>query len=69
VAPAAVQSGRHAARNLRLALAGKPMLPFRYRDKGSLATVGRAAAVAQFGSLKLSGFLAWWLWWVVHIFY
>ena len=69
VAPAAVQAGRHAARNVQRALLGKPLEPFRYRDKGSLATVGRAAAVAQFGRFRIAGFVAWWLWWVVHVFY
>lgn len=69
VAPAAVQAGRHAARNVLRAVSGRPLQAFRYRDKGSLATVGRAAAVAQFGRFRIAGFVAWWLWWVVHIFY
>jgi NADH dehydrogenase len=69
VAPAAVQAGRHAAKNVRRALLGQPLQEFRYHDKGSLATVGRAAAVAQFGRFRIAGFVAWWLWWVVHIFY
>ena len=50
-------------------LQGQPTVPFRYRDKGSLATIGRAAGVGQIGGLKVSGFLAWWLWWCVHIAY
>ncbi|MDA0372487.1 MAG: NAD(P)/FAD-dependent oxidoreductase [Planctomycetota bacterium] len=69
VAPAAVQAGRHAAKNVRRALSGERLQAFRYRDKGSLATVGRAAAVAQFGRFRIAGLVAWWLWWVVHIFY
>jgi NADH dehydrogenase len=69
VAPAAMQMGRHAARNVRAALDGKPRAPVRYTDKGSLATIGRGVAVAHVGRLKLSGFLAWLLWLFVHIFF
>jgi NADH dehydrogenase len=69
VAPAAIQEGRHAARNVRRALAGKPREKFRYRDKGSLATIGRAAGVADFGRVRLHGFLAWVAWLAVHIFF
>jgi NADH dehydrogenase len=67
VAPAAIQGGRHAARGIRRALAGQPSAPFHYRDKGALATIGRAAAVADFGRLKLTGFPAWLAWMLVHI--
>jgi NADH dehydrogenase len=67
VAPAAIQGGRHAARSIeRLIEGGKPE-PFRYLDKGSLATIGRAAAVAQIGRLRTEGFFAWVVWLVVHI--
>jgi NADH dehydrogenase len=69
VAPAAIQGGRHAARQIRRELAGKPRETFRYRDKGSLATIGRAAAVADMGRFALSGFLAWLAWWAIHIFF
>jgi NADH dehydrogenase len=69
VAPAAKQMGRHAARNIRRALRRLPYAPFRYRDAGSLATIGRAAAVAEFGRLRLSGFIAWLAWLVVHIYF
>ncbi|WP_437759293.1 NAD(P)/FAD-dependent oxidoreductase [Sorangium sp. So ce1389] len=69
VAPAAIQEGRHAARNIARTLRGQPRLPFRYRDRGSMATIGRAAAVADFGRLKLSGFLAWLAWLVVHVLF
>ena len=69
VAPAAIQAGKHAARNIRRAIAGQPLEPFRYRDKGSLATIGRAAAVADLKRVKLTGFLAWWAWWAIHIFF
>jgi NADH:ubiquinone reductase (H+-translocating) len=69
VAPAAMQAGRHTARNVKLALAGQPRQPFRYVDKGMLATIGRGAAVAKFGPIKASGLLAWLLWLFVHIFF
>jgi NADH dehydrogenase len=68
VAPAAVQEGRHAARNIVRATRGLSPLPFHYVDKGSLATVGRAAAVADFGRVKLSGLLAWLAWLFIHVF-
>ena len=69
VAPAAMQMGRHAARNVRRSLAGQPLLPFRYVDKGSLATIGRRAAVADFGRVRLWGFPAWMAWLSIHIFF
>ena len=69
VAPAAIQEGQHTALNLERAIAGQPLRAFRYRDKGSLATIGRAAAVGDFGRLKLSGFLAWFAWLAIHIFF
>jgi NADH dehydrogenase len=69
VAPAAMQMGVHAARNVARALRGEPLLPFRYRDKGSLATVGRRRAVALFRGLHLSGFVAWLAWLGIHIFF
>ena len=69
VAPAAIQEGEHAAENIIRAVEGQPLRAFRYRDKGSLATIGRAAGVADFGPLKLSGFLAWFAWLAVHIFF
>ena len=69
VAPAAIQEGSHAARNIARILRGKPTLPFRYHDKGSLATIGRASAVADFGRLRLSGPIAWLAWLLVHIFF
>jgi NADH dehydrogenase len=67
VAQGAIQGGRHAVRNILRLIKGEKTEPFRYVDKGSLATIGRAAAVAQIGKLHLSGFLAWLLWLVVHI--
>jgi NADH dehydrogenase len=69
IAPAAKQMGRHAARNLLLCLKGKATVPFRYRDQGQLATIGRNAAVAVLGKVKLSGFPAWLVWLVAHIYF
>jgi NADH dehydrogenase len=69
VAPAAKQMGRHVAGAIRARIAGRPVAPFRYRDYGNLATIGRMAAVVHLGRLKLSGALAWWFWLVAHIFF
>ena len=68
LAPAAKQGGTYAAQVIRSRLDDRPAPPpFRYRHLGSLATIGRRAAVADFGRIRLSGALAWWLWGVVHI--
>ena len=69
VAPAAIQMGVHAAGNVLRAVRGEASLPFRYRDKGSLATIGRRRAVAVVGALRLSGLVAWLAWLGVHIFF
>ena len=70
VAQTAIQSGRFAARRIQQRLAGEPAdAPFRYRDKGSMATISRFNAVAMIGPLRLSGFIAWLLWLGVHIVY
>ena len=69
VAPAAIQAGQHTALNLERAVEGQPLRAFKYRDKGSLATIGRAAAVADFGRVRFGGFLAWMAWLVIHIFF
>ena len=69
VAPAAIQAGRAAARNIHALIEGRETRPFHYRDKGSLATIGRARAVGQIGRLQFTGFVAWWVWWVIHIAY
>ena len=69
LAPVAMQEGRYAAKAVRARLQGRAAPPFRYRDKGNLATIGRAAAVADIKGLKLSGLLAWITWLVVHLFY
>jgi len=67
LAPVAQQQGRLAARNIRAGFAGRPAEPFRYRDRGRLATIGRSRAVADLFGLKLSGVLAWWFWLVFHL--
>jgi NADH dehydrogenase len=69
VAQAAKQMGARAARNIRALLAGQETSPFRYRDLGALATIGRHSAIAQLPSLRLSGILAWWFWLVLHIYF
>ena len=69
VAPAAMQGGKYAANAILATLKGKPRVPFRYNDKGSLATIGRAAAVGEIGRLHLSGFLAWMAWCLIHVFF
>ena len=69
VAPVAMQQGRYAATLVRARLRGGPLGPFHYRDKGNLATIGRARAVADLHWLRLSGFPAWAAWLVVHLWY
>ncbi len=69
LAPVAMQQGRHAAGTVLRALAGKPHRPFRYTDKGNLATIGRARAVADIKGVHLSGTLAWLTWLAVHLWY
>jgi NADH dehydrogenase len=78
VAPVAIQQGKYVAKLIRKevetplhrnGLAAEPRSPFHYWDKGSLATIGRAAAVAQFGKIHISGFIAWLSWLFVHILF
>jgi NADH dehydrogenase len=69
VAPAAKQMGSHVAATLRARLDGRTATPFRYRDWGNLATIGRRAAVVDLGRLRFSGFLAWSFWLAAHIFF
>jgi NADH dehydrogenase len=69
LAPVAMQQGRYAARAISERLRGKEPPPFRYRDKGNLATIGRAKAVADIKGLQLSGLFAWLTWLFVHLFY
>jgi NADH dehydrogenase len=67
VAPVAIQQGRFVARLIIARMRGRPLPTFRYHDLGNLATIGRSAAVADFGKLHFSGFIAWMLWLVVHL--
>jgi len=71
VAQHALQGGRHAARIIARAARGNGAArpAYRYRDKGSMATIGRASAVVETGRVQISGFFAWLLWWVVHVMY
>jgi NADH dehydrogenase len=69
VAPVAMQQGRWVAKQIAADMARQPRKPFHYLDKGSLATIGRAAAVANFGKVHISGFLAWLSWLFIHIFF
>jgi NADH dehydrogenase len=69
VAPTAMQQGRYVAVVIRKRLQGKPVEPFQYVDKGSLAVIGRASAVAQFTKFKFSGLFAWLLWLFIHLMY
>ena len=69
VAQVAKQGGAHAARNILRAMRGEPLAPFRYRNYGSLATIGRGSAVADFGRFKASGLPAWLMWLFIHIFW
>jgi NADH dehydrogenase len=69
VAPAAMQQGRHVAKAVRGRLRGQSTPPFRYHDKGNLATIGRRAAVADISGVRLSGSIAWITWLLVHIWY
>jgi len=69
LAPAAKQMGAHVGRSLRARMHGAPTKPFRYRDYGQLATIGRSAAVVQLGPVRLTGIIAWWFWLTAHIFF
>ena len=69
VAPAAKQMGRHVAQAIRARLQGRAPTPFRYRDFGNLATIGRMAAVVDLHGFRFSGLLAWWFWLAAHVFF
>lgn len=69
VAPVAMQEGKATAHNIAAEMRGEPRKNFHYFNKGSLATIGRAAAVADFGKIHISGFVAWLAWLFVHIFF
>jgi len=68
VAQVAMQGGAHAARNIIRAVRGEAPEPFRYRNYGNMATIGRGSAVADIASWRLSGFVAWLIWLFIHIF-
>lgn len=69
LAPVAIQQGSFVARQIKRVMRGAPLEEFRYRDKGAMATIGRKRAVLQFRALRLSGFVAWIAWLLVHIYY
>ncbi|MCB1170337.1 MAG: NAD(P)/FAD-dependent oxidoreductase [Leptospiraceae bacterium] len=69
LAPVAIQQGRLAGTNILRTIAGKTRKPFFYKDKGIMATIGRASAVLEVGKFKISGFFAWIAWLIVHIYY
>ncbi|HYL71477.1 MAG TPA: FAD-dependent oxidoreductase, partial [Candidatus Dormibacteraeota bacterium] len=69
LAPVAIQGGKHAARVIAARLRGREVPPFHYRDKGTMATVGRGAAVAQIGFVRINGLIGWLIWLFVHLLY
>lgn len=69
VAPPAMQAGRYVAGAILRTLHGETLPPFRYRDKGAAATIGRNAGVLESGSLRLTGFLGWLGWLALHLYY
>ena len=69
VSAVAMQQGRFVARQIGRRIDGRPLESFVYRDKGSMATIGRSRAVAEIGKIRLSGFIAWFAWLLVHIYY
>ncbi len=69
LAPAAIQTGKAAAKNILATLHGKPRKPFHYLDKGQMATIGKRKAIAQTGRLQLTGYIAWLAWLFIHILY
>lgn len=69
LAPAAIQQGQHTAKNILRTIRGEQRLPFHYRDKGQMATIGKNKAILQVGKFKMTGRLAWFAWLFIHIFY
>ncbi len=69
VAQVAMQQGAHAARNVLRAIRGEPLEPFRYRDYGTMATIGRGSAIGDVFGFKISGFFGWLFWIFLHIFW
>jgi NADH dehydrogenase len=68
VAPAATQGGEHAARMILRDLEGQPRQPFVYKDKGTMATIGKSRAIGQIGRVKLTGRIAWLAWLLIHVY-
>ncbi len=69
IAPAAKQQGRHVAETIKARLRGDATAPFRYKHAGNLAQIGKRKAVIDFGSIKLRGAIAWWIWGIAHIYF
>ena len=69
LAPVALQQAGSVAKNIIRTLKGQPRVPFKYFDKGSMATIGRSRAVLQYGNFRMAGFLAWMAWIFVHVYY
>jgi NADH dehydrogenase len=69
VAPVALQQGKWVAKQILRKVAGKPLLPFKYLDKGSMATIGRHKAIVEFRGLRMTGPIAWFAWLFLHLFY
>ncbi|GAA0729137.1 NAD(P)/FAD-dependent oxidoreductase [Aquimarina litoralis] len=69
VAQPAIQQGSHLVKNLKRKLQGKPMIPFSYFDKGSMATIGRNKAVVDIGKFRFGGFFAWFIWMFIHLWF
>ena len=69
VAQPAIQQGKHLAVNLKRLIKGEELLPFSYKDKGSMATIGRNKAVVDMGKLKFGGFFAWFVWMFIHLYF
>ncbi|MBB3590334.1 NADH dehydrogenase [Rhizobium sp. BK529] len=70
IAPAAKQQGAYVAKVIRARISGKPApAPFKYFHQGSLATIGKSAAIIDFGRIKLKGWIAWWIWGLAHIYF
>jgi len=69
LAPVALQQGRYVAESIRRKLKGKAIAPFKYMDKGSMATIGRNKAVLEFGGLRMAGRFAWAAWLFIHVYY
>lgn len=69
VAQPAIQQGKHLAKNIKRLIKGEKLIPFEYNDKGTMATVGRNKAVVDMGKLKFGGFIAWFIWMFVHLYF